>query len=165
MSLSIEPKSGEYGAVPHLDEDEDQLTEKEMLFEKYKLALIMCIVIILGPLNFVLYKVMFEAYGSDGSFFVSNAVNIVYVLVGGVVLAYADARGEISSDAKTTSHGKFIVMAACDGLAGFFAAMGAVYTSGAVRIPFMLFLLFLFIMVSLSLLSFYCSLLAFSDTT
>ena len=60
---------------------------------------------------------------------------------------------------------KFIVMAACDGLAGFFAAMGAVYTSGAVRIPFMLFLLFLFIMVSLSLLSFYCSLLAFSDTT
>ena len=52
------------------------------LFEKYKLAFIMCLVIILGPTNFVLYKVMFEAYGSDGSFFVSNAVNIIYVLIG-----------------------------------------------------------------------------------
>ena len=122
-----------YGSLNIEDDDELEEEKGSKLVEKYKLAFIMCLVIILGPANFVLYKVMFEAYGSDGSFFVSNAVNIIYVLIGGVVLGIAEWRGEIDDDMRNTSHAKFLVMASCDGLAGFLAAMGAVHTSGAMQ--------------------------------
>lgn len=120
-----------YGALQLEDEEEEE--DQQKIVEKYKLALIMTLVVILGPANFVLYKIMFEAYGSDGSFFVSNAVNIIYVLIGGIVLGIAEWRGEIDRDVNNTSHVKFMVMASCDGLAGFLAAMGAVYTSGSVQ--------------------------------
>ena len=124
-----------YGALPmEIDVDEAQWHGiSAETVEKYKLAFIMLLVIVLGPINFVLYKIMFESYGEGGSFFVSNAVNVIYVIIGGVALAYADFKGEISDEVKQTSHVKFIVMASCDGVAGFLAAMGAVYTSGAAQ--------------------------------
>lgn len=122
-----------YGSLNVEDADEEVGEKQQKIVEKYKLALIMCLVIILGPANFVLYKIMFEAYGSEGSFFVSNAVNLIYVLIGGVVLGIAEWKGEIDDEVRNTSHAKFMVMASCDGLAGFLAAMGAVYTSGAVQ--------------------------------
>ena len=135
----IPPTNTGYGALPLELEGEMEettccgLTQPDIL-EKYKLAMIMLLVICLGPVNFVLYKVMFESYGEDGSFFVSNAVNVIYVVVGGVALLYADkVKGEITEDVRQTSHLKFVVMAAMDALAGFLAAMGAVYTSGAVQ--------------------------------
>lgn len=132
MATTHEGKS--YGALQiDVRDDEEEQEEQQKVVDKYKLALIMGCVIILGPANFVLYKVMFEAYGSEGSFFVSNAVNVIYVLIGGIVLGIAEWRGEIDHDVKNTSHVKFMVMASCDGLAGFLAAMGAVYTSGAVQ--------------------------------
>ena len=131
--------NGGYGALPvEIDGEIDETTwcglSSPEIIEKYKLFLTMLLVICLGPLNFVLYKVMFESYGEDGSFFVSNAVNVIYVIVGGVALFYADVvKGEISEEVRQTSHMKFVVMAAMDALAGFLAAMGAVYTSGAVQ--------------------------------
>ena len=80
-----------YGALPvEIDGEIDETTwcglSSPEIIEKYKLFLTMLLVICLGPLNFVLYKVMFESYGEDGSFFVSNAVNVIYVIVGGVAL-------------------------------------------------------------------------------
>ena len=50
-----------------------------------------------------------------------------------MVLGIAEWRGEIDDDMRNTSHAKFLVMASCDGLAGFLAAMGAVHTSGAMQ--------------------------------
>ena len=133
------PTNTGYGAVPlQLDGEMEEtrccgLTKPEIV-EKYKLIIIILLVICLGPANFVLYKIMFESYGEDGSFFVSNAVNVIYVLVGGVALFYADTvKGEIAEEVRQTSHLKFVVMAAMDALAGFLAAMGAVYTSGAMQ--------------------------------
>jgi hypothetical protein len=45
------------------------------------------LVIAVGPLNFVLYKLMFVAYGETRAFFVSQGVNFLYVVYGKWLLA------------------------------------------------------------------------------
>ena len=89
--------------------------------------------IVFGPMNFVLYKVMYSAYGDSRAFFVSQGVNLIYVLYGGVILYYCTLKGEITDEMRKIPHSKFIIMGFLDSLGGFLAAMGANGTSGTLQ--------------------------------
>ncbi len=79
-------------------------------------------------------QVCYKAYGGKLAFFVSNMVNVQYVLWGQLVLWYSYSAGHINASRNNCRlHGKIAVMALLDALAGFFAAMGAVNTSGALQ--------------------------------
>jgi drug/metabolite transporter (DMT)-like permease len=88
--------------------------------------------IIVGPMNFILYKVMYSAYGDSRAYFVSQGVNFLYVLYGGVILSIGHYRG-IITDEPNLPHTKFIIMGFLDCLGGFLAAMGANETSGSLQ--------------------------------
>jgi len=101
---------------------------------RLRLMVIFIITILLGPLNFVMYKVAYAAYGKGNEFFVSNMVNFQYVIFGQGVLWWAQHKGQISPELNNWKvHGKIRVMALLDALSGFLAAMGAVYTTGAMQ--------------------------------
>jgi drug/metabolite transporter (DMT)-like permease len=108
--------------------------------------------LIVGPLNFVSYKVMYAAYGESRAFFVSQGVNFLYVLYGGIILHYLTKKGEITEEMKAIPHLKFIVMGFLDCLGGFLAAMGANRTPGSLQqllnqtlIPIIMFMSWLFL--------------------
>ena len=94
-------------------------------------SFILCLLV--GPLNFVLYKVMYAAYGDSRAFFVSQGVNFLYVVYGGVILWYLSKKGEITAETRNISHKKFIVMGLLDCIGGFLGAMGANGTSGSLQ--------------------------------
>jgi drug/metabolite transporter (DMT)-like permease len=103
-------------------------------YARLQLMTIFVVTILLGPLNFVLYRITYAAYGKGNEFFVSNMVNAQYVIFGQVVLMYAYWQGQINPTMNNMSmHGKIRVMALLDALAGFLAAMGAVHTTGAIQ--------------------------------
>lgn len=89
--------------------------------------------VLLGPLNFILYKIMYSVYEQEGAFFVSQCVNVMYVLFGYLALVYVSMKNEITEEMKNISHSKYSVMGLLDCLAGFLAAMGASKTSGAAQ--------------------------------
>lgn len=108
--------------------------------------------LIVGPLNFVSYKVMYAAYGESRAFFVSQGVNFLYVLYGGIILHYLTKKGEITEEMRAIPHMKFIVMGFLDCLGGFLAAMGANRTPGSLQqllnqtlIPIIMFMSWLFL--------------------
>ena len=43
-------------------------------------------VLVVGPVNFVLYRVCYATYGEEYAFFVSQGVNLLYVVYGGAIL-------------------------------------------------------------------------------
>jgi len=90
-------------------------------------------ILIVGPLNFVSYKIMYSAYGESRAFFVSQGVNFLYVVYGGFILHGLTRRGEITDEMKQIPHRKFIIMGFLDSVGGFLAAMGANRTSGSLQ--------------------------------
>jgi hypothetical protein len=104
-------------------------------YARYQLMIIFAVTCCLGPLNFVLYKVSYAAFGKGNEFFVSNMVNLQYVVFGQLVLWYAYYDNQVDEDTLTNPslHGKIQIMAFLDAFSGFLAAMGAVHTSGAIQ--------------------------------
>ena len=49
-----------------------------------ELILVMLLLLCSGTVNFVLLKVLYAAYGEAEAFFVSQGINVLYVLFGGV---------------------------------------------------------------------------------
>ena len=50
-----------------------------------ELLAVMCLLLASGSVNFVLLKVLFTAYGEANAFFVSQGINLLYVVYGGLV--------------------------------------------------------------------------------
>ena len=92
---------------------------------------IFLVVILLGPINFVLYKLMYVAFDDDEQYFVSQTVNVQYCVIGGLALFMV--RDQLTSDMHRIDHRKFIIMGSLDCLAGFMGSCGAKYTSGATQ--------------------------------
>lgn len=89
--------------------------------------------LVIGPLNFVLYKVLFSLYGGSRFFFVMQGVNFLYVVYGGVVLAWLRHTREIPPDMDSLPRRPFAVMAGLDCLGGLCAAMGAAAVAGQLQ--------------------------------
>ena len=86
-----------------------------------------------GPSNYVLYKILFAAYGEASAFFVMQGVNWLYCVYGAVALWQVERQGLISDAMRRCSKWPFAVMAALDCLGGLLAAMGAVDTPGQLQ--------------------------------
>jgi drug/metabolite transporter (DMT)-like permease len=102
-----------------------------MVAQDTMLFIVLGAMIVMGAANFAIYKVMFNAYGTSGAYFVSQGVNVLYVVYGGICLAYKMLfTNEISREMRQGSHKKFVVMGTLDCMGTFLTAMGAVYTPG-----------------------------------
>ena len=44
------------------------------------------LIMVVGPANFLLFRILYDTYGSQYAFFVSQGVNFIYCIVGGVAL-------------------------------------------------------------------------------
>lgn len=109
-----------------------------------ELAIVMLLLLLSGTVNFVLLKVLYAAYGERHAFFVSQGVNVLYVVYGGICvyprllpfgvgewLSTSLGVGPITSDMRALRHLRgFFVMGLLDCFGTFLTAMGNVFTPG-----------------------------------
>lgn len=102
--------------------------------QKSKNLFILCLfisLIFLGCVNFLSYKVNYSAYGEEYSFFVSQGINLLFILYGGCVLYPMQYFTDIITPRMTRiPKSKFFIMGFLDCFGTFFTAMGSVYTPG-----------------------------------
>lgn len=122
-----------YGTLSDVDKEREGEKESECCDGKMCLSFVFFSCLLVGPVNFLVYKVMYSAFGDGRAFFVSQGVNFLYVLYGGVILRAVESRGEITPEMRQIPHYKFLIMGTLDALGGFLAAMGAVHTSGPLQ--------------------------------
>ena len=85
----------------------------------------------IGPSNFVIFRILFAEYGQEYAFFVSQGVNLLYCVYGGLLLYPKMCFGtEITREMRALPQYPFMIMAFLDCLGTFLSAMGAVYTPG-----------------------------------
>lgn len=124
-------KNGYESINQAVDEEESRPPKSVWSSIRVLITLIICVTI--GPINFVLYKIMFAAFGERRAFFVSNCINLVYVIFGGIVLYIVDLQGKITPEMREIPHLKFMIMGLLDAIGGFLSAMGANRTSGSLQ--------------------------------
>ena len=96
-----------------------------------------------GSINFVLLKVLFSSFGESSAFFVSQGINLLYVVYGGLVvyprllpwgvgdwLSVRMGFEPITPAMVRSPQRRFAAMGLLDCFGTFFTAMGAVYTPG-----------------------------------
>ena len=111
-----------------------------------ELTAVMCLLLVSGSVNFVLLKVLFTAYGEANAFFVSQGINLLYVVYGGLVTYPRLLGGGVGSRIsawmgmepitpamRRSPQRRFIVMGLLDCFGTFFTAMGAVHTPGQLQ--------------------------------
>jgi len=92
------------------------------------------VVLTVGSCNALTYKVMYEAYGPEGAFFVSTGVNVLYVIYGGLLLyPRMYCTDSVTPAMQALPKRRFLIMGFLDCCGTFLAAMGAVYTPGSVQ--------------------------------
>ena len=99
------------------------------------LAGVLAVLIFTGAGNYLLFKLLYEVYGSEYSYFVSQGINFLYLVYGGAVLLpimmFTD---KITPEMRRFPQRKYILMGLLDSLGTFFAAMGSVGTPGHIQI-------------------------------
>ena len=102
----------------------------------------LALLVAIGAINFVLLKVLYNAYGVERAFFVSQGINLLYVVYGGLLVyprvlpgvgdRISDALGleRISPAMRAAPHSRFLRMGLLDCFGTFLTAMGAVHTPG-----------------------------------
>lgn len=140
-SQALNTKKSGYDAIePQLDMIGEELqnhssrrTEDNRLIKSIKTFCTLIVTISLGPLNYVLYKIMFDAYHKRRAFFVSNGINFLNVVFGGIALFVIDKQGGITHEMRQISHVKFMIIGFVDALGDFLQAMGANNTCGSLQ--------------------------------
>ena len=96
------------------------------------LLVVMLGLVCLGSCNFVTLKIMYASYGEKYAYFVSQGVNLLYLIFGGIVVLPLLCTGRISKEERNTPGlwRKFVVMGLLDCGGTFLCAMGNVYTPG-----------------------------------
>ena len=149
MSEPRQPRNS-YGSVSlSTVQQEEAVAVADSRSHKLFLTLNFLGCLVVGPINFVVYKVMYDSFGQGRSFFVSQVsvkrcrsrgqliyvlisrllqgVNFLYVVYGGVILHLMTRRGEITPEMYEIPHYKFVIMGTLDALGGFLAAMVIIY--------------------------------------
>ena len=91
----------------------------------------MCLMLAVGPSNYILYKIAFTSYGASSALFAMQMVNLLFVVYGAVAL-YA-VRGAITDEMRASSKVPYALMALLDCLGGLCAALGAARTPGQLQ--------------------------------
>ena len=98
------------------------------------LAMVMTLLVLMGCLNFILVKAMYDAFGTSGAFFANQGVNFLYIVYGGAAVLYkVAATNDIDAEQLRFSHWRFLGLAMLDAFGTFFTAMGASYTPLALQ--------------------------------
>lgn len=130
----------------HLVEDVSQRLSSDSRPRRvggWELCVVLMLLMIFGTANFLLVKVLYSVYGEERAFFVSQGINVIYVLYGGLVVyprlvpwGFGDAIsaainfGPITPAMRRSPQGRFVAMGLLDCFGTFFTALGAVYTPG-----------------------------------
>jgi drug/metabolite transporter (DMT)-like permease len=135
----MDVSTSEYRSFP----DTTKPTEPKK-FGGLQLGVVLLLLLLTGSCNFVLLKILFAAYGEASAFFVSQGINVLYILYGGLVVyprllpcgigdrvSAALGFGPILTSMRTREHHRrFLVMGVLDCFGTFLTAMGAVYVPG-----------------------------------
>ena len=109
-----------------------------------ELFVVLLLLLVSGAGNFVVVKVLFAAYGEPSAFFVSQGINVLFVIYGGLVVyprmlpfgigarfAALFGFGPILPSMRTAQHQRrFFIMGVLDCFGTFCTAMGSVYVPG-----------------------------------
>ena len=112
-----------------------------------ELVVVLLILLLSGSVNFVLIKCLYAEFGEQQAFFVSQGINIIYVLYGGFIVYPRLLPGGVGEKVSASlglepiapamrrpSHQqRFLAMGALDTLGTFLTAMGAVFTPGQLQ--------------------------------
>eukprot|EP00403_Amphidinium_massartii_P024349 CAMPEP_0178393422 /NCGR_PEP_ID=MMETSP0689_2-20121128/12177_1 /TAXON_ID=160604 /ORGANISM="Amphidinium massartii, Strain CS-259" /LENGTH=366 /DNA_ID=CAMNT_0020014009 /DNA_START=63 /DNA_END=1159 /DNA_ORIENTATION=+ len=102
---------------------------------RFHLFVVMVLLILCGGANFVLLKVTYTAYGDHRSFFVNQAINLLYIGYGGIALyPRMMFTKQITPEMYAFPKRHFVVMGALDGLATLFQCLGTAYTPGSLTL-------------------------------
>lgn len=93
----------------------------------------MCLMLAVGPSNYILYKIAFTSYGSSSALFAMQMVNLLFVAYGAVTLHIVSRRGAITDEMRESSKVPYALMALLDCLGGLCAALGAARTPGQLQ--------------------------------
>lgn len=97
------------------------------------LLLIMIGLVVLGGMNFALLKVTYTAYGDRRSFFVNQAINLLYVVYGGAILYPRMLFTNVVTKEMTSFPKRpFFIMGTLDSLGTFLTCLGTAYTPGSI---------------------------------
>ena len=113
-------------------------------FASTELIVVLLVLLVSGAVNFVLLKCLYSAYGEAQAFFVSQGINVVYCVYGGLcvyprmlpcgvgdgVSAAVGLEPITPAMRKPAHQRRFLAMGALDCLGTFLTAMGAVFTPG-----------------------------------
>ena len=92
-----------------------------------------CLVIV-GCVNFVLVKALYDAFGTRGAFFANQGVNLLYIIYGGMFLGWKVlTTNEIDAEMRSFPQSKFFGLSILDAFGTFFTAMGATFTPLALQ--------------------------------
>jgi len=92
----------------------------------------MCGLVCLGGCNFVLLKVLYTAYGDRRAFFVNQAINLLYIAYGGVILYPRMLFSEhVTPEMRRFPKRVFLTMGILDSLGTFLTCLGVAYTPGS----------------------------------
>ena len=100
----------------------------------------------LGTVNFVLLSTLYKSYTDEYSFFVNQAINLMYVVMGGLVLYPKQLFTNEINVSTDFPQRKFVIMGFLDSLGTLLTALGAVHTPSTFQpllnqtlIPFTIF--------------------------
>jgi hypothetical protein len=80
-------------------------------------------IMVVGPINFLLFRVLYDMYGSQYAFFVSQGINALYIIIGGIFLypkmwhftdGFKPNYSEITQEMRMLPQSRFIMMAFLD---------------------------------------------------
>jgi len=93
---------------------------------------IMLGLVTLGGMNFALLKVTYTAYGDRRSFFVNQAINLLYIIYGGAILYPRMLFSNVvTRDMMAFPKKHFVMMGTLDSLGTFLTCLGTTYTPGS----------------------------------
>mmetsp|Transcript_38105 Transcript_38105/g.89271 ORF Transcript_38105/g.89271 Transcript_38105/m.89271 type:complete len:375 (+) Transcript_38105:79-1203(+) len=99
------------------------------------LFLAMLVLILTGCANYVLLKVTYTAYGDRRSFFVTQAINFLYLGYGGLALyPRMLCTDHITASMYSFPKRHFVVMGILDSIAGLLLSMGMAHTPGSLTL-------------------------------
>ncbi|CAE8630246.1 unnamed protein product [Polarella glacialis] len=96
------------------------------------LLAVICGLVLLGGFNFALLKVTYTAYGDRRAFFVNQAINLLYIFYGGIILYPRMLLTNcVTKEMRVFPKKHFLVMGTLDSLGTFLTCLGATYTPGS----------------------------------
>lgn len=117
---------------PQPDQAASPGTRRRPPIGRLHLLSIMVGLVTLGGMNFALLKITYTAYGDRRSFFVNQAINLLYILYGGAILyPRMLCKDVVTPEMMVFPKKHFVMMGTLDSMGTFLTCLGTAYTPGS----------------------------------